>query len=476
MTETKKQRRDLRLILLLLVVILVTGMHWLILVLRIPVLDALPYWKFTLRFTPLNVAWIALAFIAFGLAVALSLGKSNYALKLAVIIILGATIQFSLAYSKGQGLDGLRSRIVDSGHAEFARVAARPLGLRYVIKNYETMIHIKAYDYLPSKPPGTLLFYMLTDRAAQVFWPAVNQNMRLENLRTFASMTWPFISYFVVIPIFFLARELFDNPDTGITASVIYISVPSLNLITLHTDQVIYPFLASIPVLLAVMACRRGNLWVAFISGIAFYGMIYFSFGLAVIGLLFFLPVFAAIPNTNPKARQDSLRCMGVIGMGVLLSNACAYVFTNYDILTRYHEALNHHLLWKGWENNLGTYWSAGVTDVIEFSVWIGMPLTILFLACIGLSFRKITIGKSDIFSLYNGLIAAIFLFMLAFGKTKAETARLWLFLVPFICLSVAKFIAERPWSKRDQTLFTCLILLLEIGTTFLTLHYQDFN
>src|SRR6185295_9697645 len=141
MTENKKQRPNSTYIFLLLVVVFMTGVHWLILVLGIPVLDSLPYWKFTLRLTPVNPAWITLAFLAFGLTVALSFSKANYALKLAMIIILGATIQFSLAYSKGQGLDGLRSRIVTSGHAEFARVAARQLGLRYVMKNYETMIN-----------------------------------------------------------------------------------------------------------------------------------------------------------------------------------------------------------------------------------------------------------------------------------------------------------------------------------------------
>jgi len=469
MTKNKKQKPDPIFTVLSLVIIFITGLHWLILALRIPVLDSLPYWKFTLRLTPVNLAWITLAFMAFGFAVVLSLSKANYALKLAVIIILGATIQFSLTYSKGEGLDGLRSRIVTSGHAEFARVAVRQSSLWYAARNYETIINSKAYDYLPSKPPGTLLFYMLTDRAAQFFWPAVDQYIRLENLRTFASITWPVISYLVVIPIFFLARELFDDPDAGITASVIYISIPSLNLITLHTDQVIYPCLAIIPVLIAVKAYRKNRLWLAFLSGIAFYGSIYFSFGLAVIGFLLLLPILASRSG-------NSLRYISAIAAGIVLSNACAYFFTNYNIITSFNEVFSHHLLWKGWENHLGTYWSAGVTDIIEFSVWIGMPLTILFLTCLGLSFRKITIGRSDIFSIYNGLIAAIFLFMLAFGKTKAETARLWLLLVPFICLSVAKFIVERPWSKRDQTLFTCLILLLEIGTTFLTLHYQDFN
>jgi hypothetical protein len=135
MTKNKKQKPDPIFTVLSLVIIFITGLHWLILALRIPVLDSLPYWKFTLRLTPVNLAWITLAFMAFGFAVVLSLSKANYALKLAVIIILGATIQFSLAYSKGEGLDGLRSRIVTSGHAEFARVAVRQSSLWYAARN-----------------------------------------------------------------------------------------------------------------------------------------------------------------------------------------------------------------------------------------------------------------------------------------------------------------------------------------------------
>lgn len=478
MNKTNKGNPDLTVTPLLLTIIFITGIHWLILVLRIPVLDALPYWKYMLHVTPIIPWWVVLAFAALGLAGILSFSKINNGIKLVALILLGTVLQLSFAYSKGQGVDGIRNRIVELGHAEFANVAAKQPDILQALQDYETLAKKKRYGYIPSKPPGTLLFYMLTDRVSNFFSPAViGSPERLENLRTFASFSWPVISYAVVIPLFFLARELFKNSQTAITASLLYITIPSVNLITLHTDQVIYPFLAVVSVWTAVVAFRKGSVWFAALSGLCFYVAVYFSFGLAMIGFLLPVPAFFALPDNSFRPYVYSLKYGGTILIAVLLSNVLAYSLLNYDIVNRYTLAISHHLRWKGWENNIGTYLRAGITDVVEFSVWIGLPLTILFFMCICVSIHQLFVIRSpNVASFYNAALVGIFIFLLAFGKTKAETARLWLFLVPFICISVANFINRQSWTSRSKTVCTIMILLLEFGTTYFTLHYQDFS
>ena len=477
MTKTNERGPDLFFTLLFLVIIFVTGIHWLILALRIPVLDVLPYWKFVLHVIPINPLWIALAFIAFSLAVTVSFINIDYAIKLIALVLLGTAIQFSFAYSKGQGLDGIRNRIVELGHAEFANVAVEQPGVLFALQNYEILAKNEHYGYIPSKPPGTLLFYMLTDKVSNIFSPAsVSRSDKLENLRTFASIAWPAISYFVVIPLYYLARELFKNSQTAITTSLFYITIPSVNLITLHTDQVIYPFLAVVPVLMAVIAFRKGSIWFAVLCGLGVYLAVYFSFGLAVIGFLLLVPTLIAIPENSFRPFVYSLKYGVIIMIAGLLSNILAYSILNYNIVDRYTKAINHHLHWKVWENRLGTYLRAGITDMAEFSVWFGLPLTILFFICICVSIHQFIVRNPNVASFYNAALVGIFVFLLVFGRTKAETARLWLFLVPFICISVANFINQQNWTSRSKIAFTIMILLLEIGTTYFTLRYQDFN
>lgn len=475
MDEKKTQQPSQTFTLLLFFIFLLTAIHWLILYLRIPVLDSLPYWKYNLRPISINHVWIALAFVCLGLAVLFSFLKINNALKLFLLIVLGTAIQFSLAYSKGQGLDGMRVRISDSGHTEFAKVGVEQPGVLHAIRNYETLAKKKSYGYIPSKPPGTLLFYMLTEKVSNAIWPSSDPETRLNNLYTFASITWPVLSYLVLIPLFFLARELFKSSEWAIFTCLFYIVVPSFNLITLHTDQVLFPLLAVTPVLMAVVALRKDNLLLSAGCGIALYLATYLSFGLSVIGLLLPLFLFVAIPENTLRPLGLAVRHAFAILLGAGLSHMLVSLTLNYDIAFRYNRAIEHHLNWKDWENTLGTYLRAGITDGVEFSVWVGLPLILLFIVSVGVSLHQILIRKPVFSSYYSLVLTGIFLVLLVIGKTKAETARLWLFLVPFLCLSVAGFIRQQNWTSRYTNLFIAIILFLEMATTYFTVHYQDF-
>lgn len=476
MNDSSKKEIPLGFVILLLGISAATIIHWLILALRVPVLDAFPDWKYKLQPIPVLHAWIALAVSVFAAANTVSFSRLDYRIKLAALILFGTALQFSFAYSKGHGLDGIRDRMVTLGHAEFANVAAEQTDTLSALRNYETLAKKKLYGHIPSKPPGTLLFYMLTERVSHTLWNGSTTIERGNDLRTFASLTWPFVSYLVLVPLFYLARELTGKVETAILACLTYIAIPSVTLITLHTDQVIYPFLAVLSVLLAVLAIRRNNVWLAVLCGIATYIAVYFSFGLAVVAFLFPLPLFFMNGKDAPRPFTPALKSIGGIAIGWILADRLAAIALNYDIFLRYKLAIEHHANWKAWENTLGTILRFGLTNIAEFSAWIGLPLVILFFACLGVAVYQSINRKFGASSVYTAALTGIFIFLLAFGKTKGETARLWLFLVPFICISAADFIQARGWSNRSRLLFALAILLLEFGTTYFTLHYQDFS
>lgn len=448
--------------------------HWLILALRIPVLDAFPDWKYKLQPISILHAWIALAFVLFIGAIAVSFSRLDYRIKLAALILLGTALQYSFAYSKGHGLDGIRDRMVTLGHGEFANAAAEQTDTVSALRNYETLAKKKLYGHIPSKPPGTLLFYMLTERVSHALWQGTTTAERGDDLRTFASLTWPFTSYLILIPLFFLARELTGNIETAILTCLTYIAIPSVTLITLHTDQVVYPFLAVLSLLLAALAIRRNSFWLAVMCGIAAYVAIYFSFGLAVVIFLFPLPFF--LMKDTPRPFASILKPVAGMAIGWLAFDRLAAFALNYNIFLRYKLAIEHHANWKAWENTLGTILRFGLTNIAEFSAWIGLPLAILFFACLGITIHQFIDRKPGASSVYTAALTGIFVFLLAFGKTKGETARLWIFLAPFLCVSAADFIQSRGWSNKNKLLFAITALLLEFWTTYFTLHYQDFS
>lgn len=476
MIEKEESLRKSRLAPLLLAISLSACVHWVILGLGIPVLDNLPYWKYKLRFTPADPVWIMAAFIAFGAAVGAYFSRLGTGIKLAALVLLGAAIQYSFAFSKGHGLDGIRDRMVSFGHAEFAKAAVeQPGDMLWVARHYEEVAAKKKYGYIGSKPPGTFLFYMASEALSRAVTPASDHVERLENLRTFASLTWTPLSYLVIVPLYFLAREITKEPHAALLSGVFYLCVPSVTLITLHTDQVVYPLLSVLSVLTGFLAYREGHFWLAVLCGASLYFAVYFSFGLAVVGLLLLAPVLNS-PSEGNAASLRLAKYWGGILLGAFLLHILAAFFLEYDIVTRYANAWTNHLAWKGWQNDLDTFIRAGFTNTVEFSVWAGLPLTILFLAGAYRAFRSFPARAIGLSTFFTVLLAGIFIFLLVFGKTKAEVARLWLFLVPFICIAASDFIHRRNWSGRDKFVFTVTVLLLEMGTTFFTLRYQDFS
>jgi hypothetical protein len=473
----EKQGISKKTFLLILSITLLTLVHWLILILRIPILQSLPYWFFPLKESPADPMWILAACIALGMAALVTFSKTKTAVKIILLFILGAVIQFSFAFSNGQGLDALKQRMTGAGHAEFATIASQQTNIWNVAHNYESLLTNNEITsaYTRSKPPGTLLFYMFSERIANLTSPNALPEQRLENLRTFASVTWPFIAYLVLIPLFFIASKLFDE-ETALTACLLYLCVPSVNLITLHTDQTIYPFLAMIPVWLASLASSKRNYLFAFLSGLTYYLAVYFSFGLAMICLFIALPFLLELIK-DIKNYKTMLLLAVTSGLGILASDILARLVLGYNIYIRYSDAIKHHIKWKGWEGGFGNLLRAGITASTEFFVWLGIPLTILFFVTIGLAFYQILIRcKTDTNSLFSLTFLGTFSLLLLFGKTKSESARLWLFLVPFICIAIAGFIKERAWTARSKIFFVAYILLLELATVYFTMRHMDFQ
>jgi hypothetical protein len=463
---------------LLLAIVLFTGLHWLHLILGLQALSALPYWCFRPREQAIHWPWIALAASALLLACAIAIARVHAGMKISVLVLLGSAIQFSCAYSKGQGLDGLRDRMVSTGHAEFARIAVQEKSIVSVTRDYEALAQRgNLGKYAPSKPPGTLLLYMITDRLANMS-PAATSAERLNSLRTLASLTWPLISYLVLIPIFLLTSTIIPAGKAGV-ASLLYVTVPSVTLITLHTDGVFFPLLAIMPVWLAAVACARHSAPLAVAAGVALYLAVFCSFGVACVAAMMMAVALALLWQDPAADWRLALQLLSAIVVGAALSDVLARVFLHYDILTRFVTASDYHAKWQGWDGSQDMAIGAALTTTVEFSVFLGMPLTILLIAAVGNSLSEtVTTRTLRVQSALTLSIPAIVLFLVVFSRTRDETARLWMFLIPFVCVAVSCFINNlvSSFRRRWQWGFILSVVALQFGTTYLTLRHQDFH
>lgn len=460
-------------------IVVATLLHWLILVLRLPVFTSLGGWWWGFHDKPQGELWLVVVLLVLPLSGAwLAFRLRRHSLRLVLLVGLGYALQFGFAWLEGRGLDGMRDRLVTTGHAEFTQVAVAQHDMVTVLMRYETLQAAGDLGYYArSKPPGQLMLYLLTERAAFALHPQGEPAERLAWFRTFASYTWPLVASLAVVPTFFFVTR-FADAGRATLACLLYLVAPSFVLITLHTDQVFFPLFVMTSLLLTVHAYQQQRLWLAVVAGVALYLTLFCSFG-----LVFVLPLVAAscLALATSSAARHIIDWRGLFwtGEGVLVSIIiCDLLFRlvfNYDIVLRYQRAINTHVAHRGWDPGAEMVFYFGFLNGIEFVTWIGLPLALLLFAQMARSFAQSSRGDIQVFYALGMMLLLIFVVLALFGRTRAEVARLWLFLVPTICVLAANELFVRFASARARARAIGATLLLQWGTIYLIKVNQDF-
>ena len=451
--------------------VLLALVHLSILAIRLPLLESVPGWFY--GFHPKSLGpWYLIVGLAAIPAIGWLVGqrlRSRPLLGVCLLVGLGFVLQQGFAWSEGLGIDGVRNSIVNSGHAEFASIAVQQPSMWDVLTRYEDKLQRgELGEFARSKPPGTLLAYMATERLARGLARDQSPAGRLWATRNLASVLWPLICYVALLPLFLALRRLLGG-DAAFLACLLYLVVPSVALMTLHTDQFLFPLLLMTTVWMAVEAQSRHSWGWAVATGLAIYLSAFFTFALLVAAPI--AAAFAVAVERQAKALAKTA-CGAAIGFGAL-----AIVFAvglHYDFITRLRAASLHHAQWRHWEGGTSETFSAAWLDYLEFAVWLGVPITLLSLAGIR---RAVLRGiKRDYGRLVLPALAVLvsFLYLGFFGKTKAEAARLWLPLVPMCCGLAAAELHDRYPSGLVPA--TGIVLTLQWLTLWLTKAAQDFR
>jgi hypothetical protein len=457
-------------------IVLATLLHWLILGLQLPFFTALDRWFWGFQDRSWGDIWLVALLLALTLGGAwLAFRLPRHSLRLALLVALGYALQFGFAWTEGRGLDGLRDRIVTAGHAEFARVAVAQHDMLAVLTRYETLLAADQLgNFARSKPPGQLLLYMLTERAAFLLHPLDDPAQRLAWFQNFASYTWPLVACLAIIPTFYFVTR-FADAGRATLACLLYLVAPVFVLITLHADQVFFPLFVMTSMLLAVLAYQQQRLWLSALAGLACYLTLFSSFG-----LVFVLPLAAAscVALAYERAtRRLDWRGLLKTGGGVLGSIAiCDILFRlafNYDVVLRYQNAMRYHVVLRGWDESAETLAYFSLLNGIEFITWIGLPLALLLFVHTVRSFEQLARGDVQVPYALGVMLLLVFVALALFGRTKGEVARLWLFLVPTICVLAANELFMRFGRGRAWAIGA--LLVLQWGTVYLIKVNQDF-
>jgi hypothetical protein len=256
--------------------------------------------------------------------------------------------------------------------------------------------------------------------------------------------------------------------DNAILASLLYITLPAMNLINLHTDQTFYPLISLLCALILFKAFALNKALLAFLSGVLFFFVSYLSFGMLPLGVVFFGVLLLAYRPTI------SLKLIPLFAIGFALPWLILYIAFDYNHYFRYAQALAKHHNTKGWEGTWQVFREANTTNVVEYCVWIGLPLATCFIYGLLTSWQFF--NKHRLYFLLTLSLLASLALIIMFGKTKSETARLWMYLNPYVCLIAA--VAIDSLTKRSNYVrkgFIIFIALSQYVVNVLILRYMDF-
>ena len=448
-----------------------TGLWALAYLLEVPVFQVLPHWFWALSPKQLSWWWVLPLLAAWSWLVLRTVLRNprRTGINLLLLAVLAYGLQHGFALTEGRGLEAMRDGLLNTGHADFvhqALVLDDPLRL---VSGYGSFLERGELPVFPhaTKPPGALLFFWAFARTGQaVLGPAT-----AEDLATWAALLFPVGACAAVVPLFFLCRMAMPLRHAWVVASLFPL-VPSTALILLHADQFLYPLLGLLFICCWTRALKLASGWWGLGAGIAFYLATFASFALVALAPLVSVSGAAALlgPGGRKRWRQVGW-ATACTAIGFLGAYGVLYAGLGYSALDRFQHALAAHQGWKveSWSGGSRSYFA--LLNLIEFTLWCGIPLSLLAAADLWRGLRSWRVWDEGL-----GLSWSLLFILLGLGtvgRTAAESGRLWLFLVPLVLLSAGRHFHRLCGKQVERA--TMVLALLQFVTMVVLKTRQDF-
>lgn len=457
---------------------------WYILVQRTPLYEKLPWYFWKPTNVELPFVWLIIPILASNLILCFTIqsSKAKPILLVFILILAGMLNQHMFALMEGRGLDGLRDKIIYTGHAKFAQDATTIENSMDILTRYREMVNRGELSTYPhaGKPPGNFLFYIALERVARTLSPWKESSFT--KLTYIAVFICPLLTYLCLIPIFTISR-LYLPEKIQYIPLLLFITIPNINLITLHLDQCLYPSLFLFPIAFFLTGLHAEKWRYFLFSGAMTACSLFISFSLlplpVFIFTLTFYPLLRIILNSNSSQYAHNFQIFAKKALislllficGFLLIELLLYFLFGYNIIDDYHAVMSAHQNWKIKEWTIKNIFYFAFLDIFEFTIWVGTPVMSLALLWMAKSWNVISRTNTSVYDF--GFSLSICLIVLSFfAKTASETGRLWIFLVPCLVIGVAYQIQNLTKLR----LWNVIILTTQLTSTLLVKIFQDFR
>lgn len=461
----------------LIVLLLGTALYSYVLAFHYDWLQSIPGWFFFRQDNPggpylYSYLFLMLAFALIAVFAIFKLTKQPF-LSISIAVALLFFLQIGYGFVQGNGFESIRVKYAKAAVSEeLQSVCQAHESLLESVRNYDALYGDNFW--LGTKPPGFFSFYALVKAGVGLIRPAIltdPQACFVTLTKNFAYFL-PFFAALLLAPLYFIQKQIASQSFPFISA-LIYISAPSVILMTLLTDQFLFPLLFTIYLLLLTLMITRQSILFAFMAGCMAYLLVFVSFSLLpIFGLtVIWLFVDYWINRQNRNLRTIFLLLAAFFG-GLLLTSLLVWRLAGYNPLARYQLAFQKHREIKQFEFSVQRILEYLFLNHVDFMLWTGFGLLFLFYTS---SVRAFILFFQRRATTYDGFRIAFFLTFLVLnlaGQTRSEVGRLWVFLLPGFALTI---FPESLKLLKNPLYSLQLFFLTQMFSTFLVFYYIHF-
>jgi len=222
----------------------------------------------------------------------------------------------------------------------------------------------------------------------------------------------------IATPILYaLGRQLFDE-RTARVAALLFVFVPTSLLYGATSADALFVTLA----LLAATCLLARRMWVVVLGAAALALASFFSYALLAAG------GWAGLVRWRRDGFQSMLRTAALCAAALIVFYGVLALTTGFNVLAAI-ESTNHR-------------YHDGIANVRPYFFWVfGSPAAFLIMLGPVAWFASKSLASREITAVS---LAAIIVVTALLGYTKAETERIWFFLVPLACLAAARALPDR--------------------------------
>lgn len=332
------------------------------------------------------------------------------------------------------------------------------------------------YYRLATHPPGGVVFHWLIIQLVKIFPtqfldPILTQRLNtlpswINNYTTpdiiagtIASLTIPFLSSLSIIPLYHLARTLWDE-RTARLVILLYAFIPALTVFMPVFDDV-FTLITSLTLYFTVIGIKNQKRSQLFLAGLIGGAGLFASFGLLPLLLISSLYVLISL-HTIKSFIYDSV----ALAIGGVTVWALAWIIFGLNPLIIYSNSVSEHAILT----TTRSYWMWLIYNPYDILLFAGIPIAIMFLGSVIRCCRQFFVERSPS-SADHLLIASVITLgiILISGNLRGETARVLLYVQPIIALFAARnIIPSDHESPFRVTLYPALIITLTFIQTIL--------